>query len=158
MIERGTRARSGEGLGKGKAPSMAKLLQVHCTGHTAYFKWAPIRARRRHIFTYACILCTCGCVFAPFFPREIASNFKNGNSGVSHSVLLTLFSQSGSLLSRSRHAPFPRHAWAPPCETEKRKTSKFPSIPFSFSRCVPQINTRSLQVGYSLSTGQDESF
>jgi hypothetical protein len=95
-------------------------------------QWAPIRARRRHIFTYACILRTCGCVFAPFFPREIASNFKNGNSGVSHSVLLTLSSQSDSLLSRSRHAPFPRHAWTPPCETEKRKTIKFPLILFRF--------------------------
>src|SRR5271155_102465 len=133
---------------------MAKLLP--CTRDTLLiWKMGAHSRQRRHIFTYACILRTCGCVFAPFFPREIASNFKNGNSGVSHSVLLTLFSQSGSLLSRSHHAPFPR---PPLAKQRKRKTIKFPLIPFSFSSCVPQINTISLQVGCSLSTGQDESF
>jgi hypothetical protein len=137
---------------------------VHCTRDTLLiWKWAIIG----HPFapdgatflpTHAHTAYMCVCVFAPFFPREIASNFKNGNSGVSHSVLLTLFSQSGSLLSRSRHAPFPRHAWAPLAKQRKEKPTKFPLIPFSFSSCVPQINTISLQVGYSLSTGKDESY
>ena len=134
--------RGRRGAWETKGPSMAKLLTTSrdtlLIWKWAIGQWAPIRARRRHIFTYACILRTCVCVFAPFFAHEIASNFKNGNSGVSHHVLLTLSSQSGSPLSRSRHAPFPRHAWAPPCETEKRKPIKFNS--FSFSRCTISLN------------------
>jgi hypothetical protein len=114
----------------GNEGSMAKLLQVHCTRDTLLiWKWAI-----GHPFAPggATFLPTHYCVHvgvcAPFFPREIASNFKNGISGVSHSVLLTLFSQSGSLLSRSRHAPFPRHAWAPPLRNREKKNHQISSF------------------------------
>ena len=105
------------------------------------------------------LLRTCGRVFCSLLACEIASNFKNANSGVSHSVLLRLSNQSDSLI-QSPVMLTPRnfpgtHGPAPPLA--KQRKGKPSIFTLSFSTFVTRINAI-LQVGYSLSTGQDELF
>jgi len=74
---------SGEGLWETKAPSMAKLQRVipQYEGTLLIWRMDTHSRQRRHIFTYTCILRTCGRALLPFSPEKLLLILKMGIQG-----------------------------------------------------------------------------